>query len=85
MVEKTAIGRAKHDPNVYRKNRSSHSLAELAGYGNQWVAWSADGSRVVAHHTDLLVVADQLKTQGVDMEDVVIEQIPPGGEIETLL
>ena len=84
MSEKTT-GKAKHDPNVYRRNRSSHPLEELAKYGDEWVAWSADGTRIVAHAKEGLDAAAQVDALGIDMEDVVFEWIPPGGEIDTLL
>lgn len=84
MNEKSP-NKARPDRWVYVKNRSSVPLEELAKYGDQWVAWSADGSRIVAHHTDLLEVARMVKDQGVDEEDINYEWIPPGGEVETLL
>ena len=80
-----ASGRARHDRNVYLQNRCKHPLEELAKYGNQWVAWSADGSRIVAHHEDALEVTRMVDAAGIDSEDVVLEWIPPGGEVQTLL
>jgi hypothetical protein len=70
---------------TYVTNRSRFTPDELAPYGNQWVAWSADGSKIVAHHEDLLQVTEQVKAAGYDSEDVLREYIPPGGEVETLL
>jgi hypothetical protein len=78
-------GAVRPDRATYIKNRCSHSLAELAQYGNQWVAWSADGARVIAHHPDLSEAAAMVKAQRIDMEDVNFEWIPPGGEVDTLL
>ena len=75
----------RHDPEGCRKNREQHSLEELAQYGDQWVAWSADGCRVVTHHEDPLRTTEMVEATGPSMEDVVMEWIPPGGEVETLL
>jgi hypothetical protein len=84
MREKPYV-RPRLDPYVYAKNRSSHSIEELARYGDEWVAWSLDGLRVVAHHADPLQVAPMLEAQGLSTEDVNFEWIPPGGFVETLL
>jgi hypothetical protein len=84
MTEKRN-GKAARDPVVYRRNRDAHSLEELARYGDQWVAWSADGRDIVAHHADPNVVWDEVKAKGLSSEDVVVEWIPPGGEVECLL
>jgi hypothetical protein len=84
MSEKP-LGRIWTDRDAYVTNRSRYTPDELAPYGDQWVAWSSDGSRIVAHHEDLLRVAEQVKAAGYDSEDVLMEYIPPGGEIDTLL
>lgn len=73
------------DPVVYNANRSAVPLEELAKFGNQWTAWSRDGSRVVAHHEDALQVVEMVKASGLTMGDVVMEFIPPGGEDFCLL
>ena len=67
-----------HD--AYVKNRCGHSPDELALYADQWVAWSADGTAVVAHHADLVEVAAMVKAAGIDSEEVHLEWIPPDGE-----
>ena len=33
-------------------NRTKFPVEELASYAGQWIAWSADGSRIVAQTTD---------------------------------
>lgn len=84
MSEK-AMNTARPDRDTYLKNRDRFMPHELAPYGNHWVAWSADGARIVAHHEDLLQVAEQVRAAGYGSEDVHLEFIPPGGEVETLL
>ena len=78
-------GNVRPDWDTYRKNRYSYPLEEVNRYCDQWLAWSADGSRIVAHDADLLRVNDQVKAAGVDPEEVIFEYIPPGGEGESLL
>ena len=36
----------------YLANRTMFPLEELAKYSGQWVAWSPDGTRIVAHATE---------------------------------
>lgn len=73
------------DPDVYNANRTAVPLEELAKIGNQWSAWSMDGSRIIAHHEDLTQLIEWLKEQGLTSGDVVMEFIPPGGEDWCLL
>jgi hypothetical protein len=73
------------DHETYVKNRSRHSLDELARYGDQWVAWSADGTTVVAHHKDPLEVTAMVLAAGVDSEEVHLEWIPPDSEVDVYL
>jgi hypothetical protein len=84
MSEKTS-GKALPDHDTYVKNRCSHSLDELARYGDEWVAWSADGKTVVDHDRDPLVLTARIQAAGIDSEDVRLEWIPPGGEVDTFL
>jgi hypothetical protein len=73
-------GVPKHDPNVYRQNRNRRTLDELLPYQDQWVVWSADGTRMVAHHADPMIATGEVLARGIDPEDVVVEYIPPLGE-----
>ena len=73
------------DHETYVKNRYGRSPDELAQYGDQWVAWSADGMTVVAHHADLLEVAAMVKGAGFDSEDVHLEWIPADSEVDVYL
>lgn len=73
------------DHDIYRENRYKFSMGDLLPYAEEWVAWSLDGSRIVAHHADLLVASRMVETAGLHEEDVNWEWIPPGGGIESLL
>ncbi|MGH7168907.1 MAG: hypothetical protein ACRELG_01330 [Gemmataceae bacterium] len=73
------------DPIVFNANRTAVPLEELAKIGNQWSAWSMDGSRIIAHHEDALKVIEMVEALGLTTGDVVMEFIPPGGVDECLL
>lgn len=73
------------DRRVYVENRAKFFPEDLLPYANQWVAWSADGSKIVAHHEDLGEVARAIDAMGLEREDVVFDRIPPEGEVTTLL
>lgn len=77
MSEKTKA-KPRFDPEVYRRNRDSVSLDELARFGGQWVAWCLDGTRIVAHHCDANEMAGQLRAAGISSEEVVVEYLPEG-------
>lgn len=80
MSEKT-----KPDRRVYVENRQKFLPEDLLPYAGQWVAWSADGARIVAHHEDLGELTRMVEAEGLDREEVVFDCIPPGGEVTTLL
>jgi hypothetical protein len=73
------------DRSVYVENRSRFLPEDLLPYADQWVAWSADGSAILAHHRDLAEVARMIEAMGLGREDVVFDHIPPEGEVTTLL
>jgi hypothetical protein len=74
------------DHDVYIENRGKFLPEDLLPYAEEWVAWSLDGSRIVAHHPDFMEVTRMLEAAGINwQEEVNYEWIPPGGEIESLL
>ncbi len=64
------------DRQRFLANRSAFPLAELASYAGQWIAWSPDGSRIVAHSQDLEALDGLVLKAGNDPEECVIEGIP---------
>ncbi len=50
---------------------------ELAKYAGEEVAFSADGSRIVAHGKDFATLWDGLKAAGIDPSECVWAWIPP--------
>lgn len=85
MSEKSQPDGWPPDHDVYNANRTAVPLEELAKIGNQWSAWSMDGSRIIAHHEDLSQLFELIKEQGLTSGDVIVEFIPPGGVDECLL
>jgi hypothetical protein len=63
----------------YRQNRARFPASDLKRYGGQWVAFSADGRRVVASGESLAQVSERVSAAREDLREVVLERI----EIET--
>ena len=85
IVAETPNRQAGAGPAVYVANRAKFLPEDLIPYEGQWVAWSLDGSRIVAHHEDLEQVEREVQQAGLTLEDVIFDSIPPGGVVETLL
>ena len=69
---------------VFVSNRGREAQEEAREFPDQWIAWSADGTHIVAHHPDPLEVVKMVKAAGVDSEDVVMAYEPPEGERDTI-
>ncbi len=78
-------GRAKPDRWRYVENRAKFLPEDLLPYADQWVAWSVDGSKIVAHHEDLVEVARTVETLGLTREEVIFDFIALEGEVTTQL
>lgn len=57
----------------FRANRARFPRAELAAHTGEWVAFSADGTRIVASAVTLAGVYAQLDAIGVNDQDVAFE------------
>jgi len=73
------------DTRFFEQNRSKFPVDEIIKYTGQAVAFSPDGTRIVAHGSDFLTVWNQLKTSGIDPSEFVWEEIPPLDEEDSLL
>jgi len=69
---------------IFRSNRAQFSREELAQYRGQWVAFSADGRRILASGETLECLEQKLAAQGNDPQEVVLEGVP-GPEEDTFL
>lgn len=58
------------------KNRNAFPAEELNRYAGQHVAWSPDGTRILAHDPDPLKVIAAVKALGYDAGETLIEDIP---------
>jgi hypothetical protein len=57
-------------------NRSQLPPPELIEYAGQWIMWSVDGSRIVAHAGDPAVLDELVRQAGEDPEHCILEGIP---------
>ena len=66
------------------QNRARFPRAELAKYCGQWVAFSADGLRIVASADTLEALESRIEKAGEDAGQLMFEGIP-GPEDDTHL
>src|SRR5437867_1033414 len=64
------------DLREFVRNRDHFPVEALLPYAGQHVAFSADGTRVMAHGLDYEAVFLQLQKLGVPSSDVVFDYIP---------
>jgi hypothetical protein len=57
----------------YRTNRARFPRAEVARYQSFWVAFSADGSRIVARAEVVERLEEQIASEGHDPQQLVLE------------
>jgi hypothetical protein len=60
----------------YLKNRLAFPLDELAKHRGEWVAWSPDGTRIVAASMNMDNLDDLVRAAGENPEECPIEGIP---------
>ena len=79
-----ANGKLQLDWGIHVQNRAKWTLDDLRPYAGQWVAWSIDGSSIVASDPDLEALAQKLEAMGIATDEVVHECQPTAEEYETL-
>ena len=65
----------------YLKNRHQFPHEELERYAGRYVAWSPDGSRILASDEDPGNVIEAVKALGHDPGETVVESIPAPDEV----
>jgi Family of unknown function (DUF5678) len=65
------------DLSHYEENRSKFPLDELAKYWGKHVAFSPDGTRIVASGDSIDEVLDQLEAAGIHFSQVVHSYVDP--------
>ena len=63
------------DIRTFRENRAKFTWDELAAYDGRWVAFSPDGSRIVASAVDLGELEPLIRAAGEDPDQVGYERI----------
>ena len=67
---------------VFMKNRAVFPEEELMKYAGQWIAWSPDGTAIVAHSAESdTAVYDTLKANGYDIGKCCVSYVPDGDEL----
>jgi hypothetical protein len=64
------------DPQQHYHNRAEFPPEELAKYVGQYVAWSADGTRILASDEDSLRLMATIDGMGIDRGETVIGYVP---------
>ncbi len=59
----------------FRLNQSLFPREELEKYEGQYVAWSEDGTRILASHTDMERLHQSLTDVGHDMRKILIDLV----------
>jgi hypothetical protein len=60
---------------AFRENRARFPLDQLRKHDGQWVAFSADGQRIVASGASIVDLAEQVRLANEELRDVMIEHI----------
>ena len=60
---------------LYETNRAKFSLADLQPYSGQWVAFSVDGSRILASAPTIAELDRRLTAVGEDLKKAAVEMI----------
>lgn len=69
------------DVKRFQENRQRFAPEELAKYAGRYVAWSPDGTSILASHTDELQLARAIQTAGYNSAEVLIAFVPAEDEI----
>lgn len=60
-----------------QKDELRPQAVDMAIYGDQWVAWSADGIRILSSGPTLEACISSAAALGYDRSEVVFDKIPP--------
>jgi hypothetical protein len=65
----------------FQKNRQQFPAEQLATYAGKYVAWSPDGTHILASDENELRLANAIRDAGHDSAEILIAFVPPGDEI----
>jgi hypothetical protein len=60
----------------FNKNRACFPLDELAKYEGKWVAFSPDGTQIIAADSDLALLDQKVRSAGYNPAEVALESVP---------
>ena len=69
------------DINEFRRNQSRFPREELEKYNGQYAAWSPDGTRILAAHTDPAQVDAVLAAAGYDPAEILVNLVAVPEEV----
>ena len=69
------------DTSVFLRNRHQFPNDELDKYAGQYVAWSPDGTKIIAGNADPIRLIAEIDAAGYDHEQTLIESIPLPDEV----
>ncbi len=69
------------DTHKFITNRTQMPPEELQRYSGQYVAWSPDGTRIIAADPDELRLEAAIQAAGYDPADLVVSFVPPVDEV----
>ena len=58
------------------RNRQAFSAEELVRYAGKYVAWSPDGTRIIAADEDLLRLDAKVKDAGHNPAEILVSSVP---------
>ena len=73
------------DGSLFNVNRNKLTFEQLAPYAGLHVAWSTDGTRIVAHRADPFVLLRILQERGLAGGEYVLDYLPGADEPDTNL
>jgi hypothetical protein len=65
----------------FQSNRQRFPAQELAKYAGKFVAWSPEGTRILAGDEDELRLANAIRDAGYNSAEILISFVPAGDEI----
>lgn len=69
------------DMQLFQKNRQQFPPEELARYAGKFVAWSPDGTQILACDADELRLCNTIRDASYDSADILIAFVPVEDEI----
>lgn len=69
------------DAKRYLENRAGRPLDGLEQYAGKYVAWSPDGTRIIAWADSLRELAAAVKATAYDPRDCALSSVPSGDEV----